>query len=206
MRQTSKKRERGSASLEFCLTSLIWLPLLLGLLLFGFAMIQALQVSQLSRDSGHMYAYGIDFTIPQNAALLGHLASALNIQQSTGSGAILLSRVTLVTDSDCAAAGVKACPNDGKYVFTSFYVFGNMTYAQTHLGSPSSTYLQNGSSISVQQYLSDPSLVATNFSQYLTFVPNQPGQYAYVSEVTLNSQTIAWSAFNNTLLYARTFF
>ena len=153
-----------------------------------------------------MYAYGIDFTIPQNTALLAHLASALNIQQSTGSGAILLSRITLVTDSDCAAAGMNTCPNDGKYVFTSFYVFGNMTYANTQLGSPSASYIQNGSSISVQQYLSDPNLVATTFSQYLTFVPNQPGQYAYVSEVTLDSQTIGWSAFNNTLTYARTFF
>ncbi len=205
MAPLSNQKERGSATLEFCLSSLIWMPLLLGLILFGFAVIQAQQVSQLSRDSGHMYANGINFSSTQNAALLGQLASALNIQQNSGSGAIVLSRITLITNSDCAT--VSTCANNGKYVFTDFYVYGNSAYARTQLGSPSSNYLQSGgASISMQQYLSDPTLVATNFSQYLTFTPGQPGQYAYVSEVTVNSQTIGWNLFNNTLTYARTFF
>ena len=202
----SQEGERGSAMVEFLLSSLVWVPLLLGTMVFGVNMVRALQVSQLSRDTGHMYAYGIDFTQTQNQALLTKLASSLNIQQTTGNGAVLLSRVTLVTDSDCAAANMKVCPNNGKYVFTSLFVFGNMAYAQSKLGSPSAQYLTNGSAIQASQYLSDPSLIATNFGSLLTFVANQPGQYAYISEVTVNTQDINWTAFSNTGSYARSIF
>jgi hypothetical protein len=192
--------------IEFCFASLLWLPLLLGTSLFGMALIRAIQVSQLSRDSGHMYARKIDFTIPQNAAVLGRLASSLSIQQTGGAGAIVLSTVTRVTDSDCAAANLQVCPNSGKYVFTNFYVYGNLSYAQTQLGNPGLNTMKNGSAIQMAQYLSDPSLVATKFPDYLQFVPQQPGQLAYISEVTVDAQAISWSAFNNTRSYARTFF
>jgi hypothetical protein len=170
-------------------------------------MIRATQVAQLSRDTGHMYARGVDFTDPQNTLLLGRLASSLNIQANAGNGAIVLSKVTLVTPTDCAAANMKVCPNDGKYVFTAFVVYGNFSYAQTLLGNPGLNYLKNGGSIQISQYLSDPALIATNFSNYLSFPdPTQPGQVAYVSEVTVESQSIAWTEFNNTRAYARTFF
>jgi hypothetical protein len=210
MAPTNKRSERannqrGSTTIEFCLSALLWMPLLLGTTVFGINLIHAIQLSQLSRDTGHMYAYGIDFTQSQNLPLLQRLSSSLNIQQHGGDGAIVLSKITLVTDSDCAAANMKVCANDGKYVFTSFYVFGNPTYAQTKLGNPGS-YLFNGTAIQESQYLSDPSLVATNFSSLLTFLPNQPGQYAFVSEVSINSQAIAWTDFSNTGSYARTIF
>ena len=207
MRPIRKCRERGSATVEFCLSTLVWLPLLLGTTFFGFALVQAIQLSQLSRDSGRMFAYGIDFTTPQNAALLGRLAASLNIQQNAGTGAILLSKITLVTDTDCQAAlQQKPCPNDGQYVFTDFCVFGNLAYAQTQLGNPGLSYIKNGNAITIEQYLSDSTLRATAFSTYLQFVPNQPGQYAFVSEVTVNNNAIAWSAFSNTRPYARTIF
>jgi len=66
--------------------------------------------------------------------------------------------------------------------------------------------LSNGTAIQAAQYLSDPSLVATNFSSLLTFPADQPGQYAYISEVALNSQSINFSGFNNTGSYARSIF
>ena len=197
-----KKNERGAATVEFCFSALIWLPLLLGTAVFGVDLVQAIQLSQLSRETGHMYAYGIDFTQPQNAPLLQRLALPLNIQQN---GAIVLSKITLVTQSDCNAASNNICANKDKYVFTSIYVFGNHTYAQTKLGNPQG-YLFNGTAIKESDYLSQPALVATNFSSVLTFVPNQPGQYAFISEVTLNSQAVAWSDFSNTGSYARTIF
>jgi hypothetical protein len=205
MALTSKKNECGSATIEFCLSALVWVPLLLGTTVFGINLIQAIQLSQLSRATGHMYAYGIDFTQPQNLPLLERLSSSLQIQQNGGQGAIVLSKITLVTDSDCAAADMKVCTNNGKYVFTSLYVFGNSSYAQTKLGNPGS-YLFSGTAIQASQYMSNPGLVATNFSSLLTFLPNQPGQYAFVSEVSINSQAIAWSDFSNTGSYARTIF
>ena len=111
-----------------------------------------------------------------------------------------------MTDSDCAAAGMKVCPNNGKYVFTSLFLFGSMQYAKSELGNPNMNYYTNGTAIQASQYLSDPSLVARNFSSLLKFPPDQPGQYAFVSEVTFDAQTTAnWTTFN-TGSYARSIF
>ncbi len=198
------KRERGSAAIEFMLCTLVWVPLLLGTIVFGINLVRAIQVSQLARDTGHMYAYDIDFTQPQNTPLLTDLASSLGITQNGGNGAILLSKITLVTSSDCTAANMNVCPNNGKYVFTSLFVFGNQAYANSKLGNPNTKYYTAGTTIQASQYLSDPSLVATNLPPL--FINNQSGQYAYVSEVTVNSQAIAWSDFSNTGSYAISIF
>ena len=210
MRKIGSHSERGSALVEFTLSSLVWVPLLLGTIVFGFNLLSAIQLSQLCRDSGHMYAYGIDFTQPANAALLERLASNLNIniQRNSGDGYIVFSTITLVTDADCAAAGASnPCFNRNQYVFTKLLALGNRADVQTSLGSPSSSYFQPGSVIQLSDYLNNKSLVATNFpSLGIVFTPGQPGQYAYVSEVTLHSQIINWSDFNNTSSYARSIF
>ncbi len=199
--------DKGSALVEFVLSALVWMPLLLGTIVFGINIIRAIQVSQLARNTGHMYAYGIDFTQPENSALLARLAKSLSIQQNGGTGAILLSKITLVTARDCAAANMPTCPNQGKYVFTSLYAFGNLDYAVSKLGNPSARYYTNGTAITQAQYLSDPTLVATYFSNFLQFPDaTVPGQYAYVSEVTLNSQSINWTDFSKTGSYARSIF
>ncbi len=204
------RSERGSALVEFAFTSLVWVPLLLGTIIFGFNLLSAIQVSQLCRDAGHMYAYGIDFTQPQNAAVLQRLASNLNInmQQNSGNGYIVFSKITLVTDADCAAAGASdPCSNRNQYVFTALLVFGDHAGAQTSLGNPNPRFFQSGSVIQLSDYLDNASLVAKNFpSLNITFIPGQPGQYAYTSEVTVHSQVINWSTFNNTDSYARSIF
>lgn len=202
-------QERGSALVEFALLSLVWVPLLLGTIIFGFNLLGAVQISQLCRDSGHMYAYGIDFSQPQNATILQTLAANLkiNIQQTGGDGFIVFSKITLVTDADCSAAGPSnPCSNRDKYVFTNLLVFGDQSGKQTSLGNPDPGFFQPNS-IQLSDYLNNASLVATNFpSLGITFVPGQPGQYAYVSEVTLHSQSISWSTFSNTDSYARSIF
>ena len=203
--ESRAKRQKGGALIEFMLTSLVWVPLLLGTIVFGINLVKGIQSSQLARDSGHMYAYGIDFTQTQNTPLLTKLAASLKITQTGGNGAVILSKITLVTDTDCAAANMKVCANDGKYVFTSIYIFGNPSYSKTQLGNPSSWYLSAGPSITASQYLSDKSLVATNIPD-LFGDHTQSGQYAYVSEVMLNSQALSWSSFSNTGSYVRAIF
>lgn len=110
--------------------------------------------------------------------------------------------------ADCAAAGASnPCFNRNQYVFTKLLAFGNRASVQTSLGSPTSNYFQPGSIIQLSDYLNNKSLVATNFpSLGITFVPGQPGQYAYVSEVTLHMQFINWNTFSNTGSYARSVF
>lgn len=195
-----QKRDRGSSLIEFCLSSLVWLPLMMGTWLFGSTLIQAIQVAQLSRDSGHMFARGVDFTTAQNSALLGRLATVITNSSGAYTGAIVLSEIKYVTSTDCAAANMTVCPNGNKYVFVKLFMYGNASYAQTKLGNPGLNWLRNGSDIQPTSYLSDPSLVASTFSQYLTFTP------AYASEVTLEAPSIGWTEFNKTQSYARTFF
>jgi hypothetical protein len=204
-----KESERGSAMVEFALTSLVWLPLMLGTAVFGFNVVRAIQVSQLSRDTGHMYAYGIDFSQPQNVTILSRMAAPLKVQQSSGNGAVVLSKITYVTDSDCQAAGPSnPCYNRNQYVFTDFFVFGNRgpDYAQTKLGSPSSAFFPSGRTIQQNDYLNDPSLIATNFKTYLQFDTKTPGQYAFVSEVTLHPDGLSWDGFSDLGSYARSIF
>jgi hypothetical protein len=209
LQRRKRECERGSALIEFVLSALVWVPLLLGTVVFSVNLIRAIQVSQLARDSGHMYAQGVDFAQAQNAALLTRLASGLGIQQKSGEGAVLLSKITLVTQQDCDAANIQACSNLGKYVFTSLYVFGDGNYAKSKLGSPDDSDYAKGTALQPQDYLVKSSLVAPNFPHLFdppSGQPAQAGQYAFVSEVSVNSQVISWSDFSNTGSYARSIF
>jgi hypothetical protein len=201
-----KQRDRGSATVEFCFAVLLLVPLLVGTSQMGIVLIRAIQVSQLSRDSGQMYAHGIDFTIARNAAVLARLGSSLKIEEGENSpGAIVLSTIALVTESDCAKT--HHCRNKGKYVFTNFHVYGKPSYAsKTQLCNGCSSYITNGDNIPAEQYLSNPHLVATKFSSYLTFPSAVAGQLAYVSEVIVDPQASAWSLFADAPMYVRTFF
>ncbi|HXE12311.1 MAG TPA: TadE family protein [Bryobacteraceae bacterium] len=193
----NRASERGSAMIEFLLSSLIWLPLLLGTIVFGINLIRAIQVSQLARDSGHMYAKGIDFSQNENTPLLARMAANLSIKGAASDpGAIVLSQVTYVTDKDC-----DACANLHQYVFTSLYVFGNAAYGVTKLGNPIGYYNQT---LTSDEYLTKTALRAPNFPDILAH--DQPGQTAFVSEVTVNSQAISWTDFSNTGSYARSIF
>ena len=72
--------------MEFCLISVVWVPLLLGTVSLGFDLIRAIQVSQVCRDAGHMWAYGVDFRQTQNQGLLANLAKPLNVVSGGGDG------------------------------------------------------------------------------------------------------------------------
>ena len=68
---------RGSSAIEFAFSSLILLPLLIGGLSVGFNLVRATQVSQFTRDAGHLYAYGVDFTQAAAQQMLVDLATCL---------------------------------------------------------------------------------------------------------------------------------
>ena len=156
-----------------------------------------------------MFAYGVDFSDSQNTALLQRMTAPVNIQEKAGTGAVVLSKITYITDSDCAAAGSSnPCINRHKYVFTNLFVYGNRgpDYAQTKMGNPSSTFFPSGRAITMNDYLNDTSLVATNFSQYLQFDTTVPGQCAFVSEVTLHPDGTSWNAVDDLGSYARSIF
>ena len=202
------KGEKGGALVEFCLISVVWVPLLLGTVSLGFDLIRAIQVSQFCRDAGHMWAYGVDFRQAQNQGLLANLANPLNIVSGGGDGALVLSTVTLLTDSDCQAANKSSCTNTGHYVFTSLFVFGNPAQdtAHTRLGDPPANYLSGAKTIAIADYLTDSGLRADRLSDLLTFIPNQSGQVAYISELTLRPQLSLLNTTGGSGSYARSIF
>ena len=63
MSSNNKRPQRGVAIVEFSLSALVLVPLLLGVFVFGFKLVRSLEMTQITRDIGHMYLHwapGID--------------------------------------------------------------------------------------------------------------------------------------------------
>ena len=164
--------KRGSTIIEFVLTtSLIYVPLLLGTMVIGLNVIRAIQVNQVNRDAGHMFARGVDFMAPSNRAMLLHLASGLNITDHGGDGVIILSTILHVGQDECP----DGCANLGYDVITRRITIGNASIRQSRYGTPANIDA-NGN---VLNYLNDASARANGFSSVMTL---QGGDVAYVAE------------------------
>jgi len=71
MRTVHNRNERGSTMIEFILVSSMFLvPLLVGIFTYGFAVLRSVEVVQITRDVGHMYSRGVDFSTQANQNLL----------------------------------------------------------------------------------------------------------------------------------------
>src|SRR5690242_3954272 len=118
----SRSRRSGTAVVEFTLSLVFLVPLLLGTFVFGFRLIRSLEMEQIVRDLGHMYIRGVDF---RNA---GPIANAQTLAQgfdltATGTSLIIFSQIRIVTQADCDAANPSSpagthCTNLGNPVFT----------------------------------------------------------------------------------------
>src|SRR5579875_3756617 len=87
----SRQNERGTAVVEFAFCfALFWVPLFLGSIVIGFNLIRAVQVTQVCRDAGHMYAGGIDFSQSTYQNLFVSLAIGLNMSTNGGNGVEIL--------------------------------------------------------------------------------------------------------------------
>src|SRR5271169_5826550 len=141
MRPGHNRDERGSTMIEFILVSSMFLvPLLVGIFTYGFAVLRSVEVVQITRDVGHMYSRGVDFSTQANQNLLsGQLSNGLNIAAnsgnvtggSTGYGIIVLSTFTSV-------AATCSCTNSGHIVVMRRIIIGNNTNYTTPYGSPNS--------------------------------------------------------------------
>ena len=127
----SNKARRGVAVMEFTFSLLFLIPLLLGIFIFGFKLIRSLEMTQVARDLGAMYLRGVDFRGSGAQQTAQTLAQGYNLT-STGSSVVILSKVKLITATDCAAANAaapvvigSACLNLGKTVFMEQLKVGN---------------------------------------------------------------------------------
>jgi Flp pilus assembly protein TadG len=199
-----KRTTRGGAMLEFTLLIPVWLPLLLGTMWIGTAMIRGLQVTQVARDLASMFCRAVDFSDPTNAGsnyMLTKITQELGPVTAAGTGVVIFSTLTYVGDSVCTSAGpayhdsaskhTAACTNYSHFVFTQRYTVGNTTLRSSNFGGT----LATADTDSTQQYKIPVTSYVTHAADQangFTLLPKpletgtdgyQSGQPVYVVEV-----------------------
>ncbi len=169
---------RGSALIEFALVMTMLIPLFFGMVIFGISAGRAIQAMQFTRDLGHMYSMGVDFSTTSSQSLMTTLAQNLDVS-TTGTGVVIFSQVKKVYQSDCDAQSLSTCPNANSIVFVHRLVSGNTSVRASNYGTPASTYINSLGNISPTNYLAQSSLAVTN-SSVLPVVP--AGNSVYVVE------------------------
>jgi len=194
-RMRGKRGRSGAVIIEFVLAAaLIYTPLILGTMVIGMNLIRAIQVTQVNRDAGHMFARGIDFSVPANQAILQHLAGGLDLTPS-GKSVVILSQIMRV---DCP--GPPACANHGVAVFVRQIVLGNGSLRASRYGTP-----PTGSGGMVPNYMTNPAARTSNF--HPAVMDMQMGETAYVAEAFYNSTELNLPGFmTNTGVAARGIF
>ena len=177
-----RRSQSGMAVIEFTLSTAFLIPMLLGTFVFGFRLIRAIQMTQITRDLGHMYVRGVPFRNSgpqQNAATL---ASGFNLT-ATGTSDVVLSQIRLVQQSDCDAvdpAGTH-CTNLDKPAFIEQLVIGNPSAGTSRFGTPPTS----GGTVSATDFANNAASQATNFQPSIMTL--SAGVVAYMAE--MNNQT-----------------
>lgn len=194
---------RGSELIEFALIVTFLLPILFGTFVVGLNLGRSIQVTQVSRDAGHMYARSVDFSDPANQEIIVRLAQGLDITATGGSGVVVLSTVMFIGQAQCDAAGLGggACTNLNQPVFIHRIVIGKVSARPSAFGTPAAGLIDSTGKVS--DYLTDGSARTTGFSAVL---PLQPGEVAYVAEVYVPSSNYGMPGYESTGVYSRTVF
>jgi hypothetical protein len=211
-----QQREQGTALVEFVLaTGLLIVPLFFGIITIGLSLILANQVTEVCRDAGHMFAYGVDFSQTASQLLVtNQLAQGLAMTPTGGRGIIYLSTITYVTATDCVAAGLAAnagaansanCPNINQTIVVKRLTIGNTGIrASSFAPAITPSIIQNSGDISSANYMTDPSVRAPGFANLIGL---SEGQYAYVAEMFVNPPPGGlWSLFGSNIVTARSVF
>jgi hypothetical protein len=169
---------RGSAMIEAALVLALGIPLLLGVTGIGLRLGRTLQATQLTRDIGHMYALGTDFTLSGSQQIASTLSRGSTLT-ATGNAVLILSRVVKVFQTDCTAAGLSNCPNLNQPVVAQRVVLGNAGLRSSKYGTPPAIYVDAKGNILSSDYCKQPTLIAGGFDSVLSL---QQGQSAWMVE------------------------
>jgi hypothetical protein len=190
MNTRQNRGERGSMMIEFVLVSSLFLvPLIIGTFTYGFAVIRSVEAVQLTRDVGHMYSRGVDFSVQANQNLLAtSLAQGLSLTAnagnvsggSTGNGVVVLSTLMMIGAGSCT------CNNAGHVVILNRIVIGNSGTFTTMYGSPTPSII--GSNGDITTYQSDAAARADAFTNLMTL---SSGEIAYLAESYVTAPDLA---------------
>jgi hypothetical protein len=217
IQKRSTKGRRGVAVMEFTFSLLFLIPLLTGILVFGFKLIRSLEMTQVTRDLGAMYLRGVDFRSTAAQQTAATLAASFDMT-TNGTSVVVLSKVKLVTTADCIAANLatpvvtgNSCVNLGYLIFTEQLKVGNSTAGSSAFGTPpvqaaGCTPLGPGTpciyTVTIKDQGRNTSARATNFAMTLL-----SGEFAYVAEmVNLTSEFTIPGVGGGPQVYARAIF
>jgi hypothetical protein len=188
LRTSRRSGQRGGSGVEFAMSTIFWVPLLVGTFGVGFRLVTANQAQQVCRDVGHMYAYGVDFSQPANQAMAANLGSGLGMSTSGGPGVAILTLMKMIGPVECTSSGfvpngttpnTTNCPNLNQIVIAQRLYIGNTTLRSSNFGTPSNTLLDASGNISLVQQVSNTALRTSSFGNLLTLTSSQ---IAYLTE------------------------
>ncbi len=198
----NRKSSKGVAMIEFALSMLVMVPLLLGTIGIGLQMVQSMQVIQLARDTGRMYGRKLDLSATGNRIILAALGHDLGLHTAAGdtggTGVLILSTVKYID----APAG---CTNYHQWVFAQRLVIGNPNYRTSNFGSPlvvvdphfTAVTLDSGGNVNPTSQMTDNPNDRANFTAQgnpftnagiLTDLPS--GTMLYVTEAAAKGFTL----------------
>jgi hypothetical protein len=199
-----RTKKAGNTVVEFALVVGLLVPLLLGTVNVGMNLSRSIQVTQVSRDAGHMFARYVDFSLPGNQDMIVRLATGLGMTRTGGNGKVILTKVMFVGEVECAAGGLTLaqCTNYNQPVILQRLVIGNASLRASAFGEPNPALIDSQGNVA--NYLTDASARALGFQGLLAL---QPGEFAYVSEAFFQSPDYDFPGFfRGSSLYARTIF
>ena len=146
------------------------------------------RVQALNRNVAHMFATGVDFSQAANRNLVLKIAGSLHIQDSGGSGVILL------TEIDGTGNGQAICARR--------IVIGNAALRASSYVTPASSVLDSGGAVT---NLNDPS--ARVNAAFLTMMPMSQGDVVYLAETYFSTSDYDWAGFlTGTGIYTKAMF
>ena len=222
-----RRTEAGNTILEFALVMTFLVPMFAGAFTIGMALTKAIQVSNVARDAAVLMVRsnsdpesGLDLSVTQNQRIIVRAAQGLGMNSdaqddpsSTGTAAVILSKVVMVGPTECSLAGLTPnatspfwdtgnCPNYGSYVFEYRVVIGNGSRWTSTIGNPGGTVQSNGT-ITAADIASNTSDVASTFSS-VTGMTLSASTFALMSEMYADvSYLNFFSVMSNPVIYAR---
>ena len=168
-------------SIEFVLVAtFFYVPMIVGVVTTGFSLVRGMQAVEITRDVGHMFGKGVDFSIQSNQNIVvNQIGAAMalsgnggNVTGGTsGSGVIVLSALTAIGSGQCAS-----CANLNHTVVIRRIVIGNKNLYRSPYGGAMTIDSSTGD---VQNYLADTSAQADSFSSRLSL---NSGEMAFLAE------------------------
>jgi Flp pilus assembly protein TadG len=200
------KRQQGNAIIEFSLVITFLVMLLMGTFSIGMTLTKSVQAGIVARDAGAMFMRYVDFTLTGNKDILLRLANGMGMTASGGNGVVIMTQIMFVGATECANGGLStgACPNYNRPVVIKRMTVGNTSLYTTTFGNPSASIIQSDGTLSTNNYLTNTTARADNFSSVMTL---NAGEFAFISEAYFNTPEIDMPGFrNNTYVYQRNIF